>query len=522
MKGLEALLNNEVKVNLAPFIASGTVDRVAVQRSPQLVSPVDLATTYVAAETIHSPQKVYDRLPPLGLPPPPPVPPRADRIAAAASAAAPAYEALSAPVETVEDESALPPAVRVSASTELDALQFAAVLLFFFGEHGRPMVLLSQYAPLINAQAFASVVAVNAILLAFGLQLAQRNASRDVRHASVRRLIRRRALARYAPLYFASLLLGGVSFFALQFGTGNVFEAIFAAVMTLAALQAWVPWFAETVPSLWLVSSLAFAVALFPHWIHLVRKCQVQLSGVVIGGIVAMCFLLSCLPGSIYWVAAGGASDFQWFGNEKDIVYVGLRAFPLLCLPTVIAGALCSTAVDWLRRTTSLAWHLVPSVLVAAVLVAMFLTPPAHALTTTRTDGYDAVLLYALSPLLAAHICLVGAQKGLFARVGRTKWAMRVGRVAPALFMLSPITYIREVVRRQEVEFDVNEIVYFFGALIVIIGLAALWTECLAEMCARALRRKLLGSSAHENGGAGEAAAANNEHMPLLGGGNRK
>jgi hypothetical protein len=518
MTGLEAILSSQVEANLVPFVASGTVDRVALKRTNAPTS-LDSATVYVAAESLspvqtnnnnnnhnnnHNGQVVYDRLPPLG---PPPVPPRAER---------PAYEALSAPVEVViDDESSLPVAARVSESDTLDALQLAAVLLLFFGEHGRPMALLSGFAPLQYAQAFASPVAVNAILLLFGLQLAQRNAARDVRHRQVCRVIRRRALARYAPLYLLALLLGGVSFFSLQFGTGNVFEALFAAVTTLLALQAWIPWFAETVPSLWLVSSLAFAVAIFPFWIHLVRKAQVQLGGVVLAGIAAVCFILACLPGAIYWVAAGGTSDFAWFGDQKDIVYVGLRASPLLCLSTVVAGALCSTAVDSLRRTTSLAWHIVPAILVAGVLAIMFVTPPAHALTTARTDGYDAVLLYALSPLLAAHICLVGANKGALARVCRTKWARRVGHVAPALFMFAPIVHIRDVVLRHGGAFDVNEFVYFFGALAIVAGLAALWTECLSERCARALRRRLLGAAAADAG----AAEARGEESPLLGGG---
>jgi hypothetical protein len=518
MTGLEAILSSQVEANLAPFVVSGTVDRVTLKRKP-----VPSGTTYLPAESIpvdtnnnsHNQQQIYDRLPPLG---PPPVPPRTDL-----AARGPAYEALSAPVELVDDDSSLPVAVRVSESEALDALQLGAVLLLFFGEHGRPMALASGFTPLLYAQAFASYIAVNAILLLFGLQLAQRNASRDVRHRQVCRVIRRRALARYAPLYVVALLFGAASFFALPFGTGNVFEALFAAVCTLFALQAWIPWFAETVPSLWLVSSLAFAVALFPFWIHLVRKGQVNLGGVVLFGIAIVCFILACLPGAIYWVAAGGASDFTWFGDQKDIVFVGLRSFPLLCLSTVIAGALCSTAVDSLRRTTSFVWHIVPSVLVAAVVAIMFVTPPAHALTTTRTDGYDAVLLYALSPLLAAHICLVGANKGAFALLCRSKWAARVGRVAPALFIFSPLAYIRDVVLRHGGAFDVNEFVYFFGALVIVSGLAALWTECLSERCARSMRRRLLGAAAAagSESGASDAAAASNEESPLLGGGDK-
>lgn len=487
LKGLEALLRDEVHAHVEPYVTSGDVSRVTVQAMPAASS-----TIYVDAEPLQPavrrkadhvtlpdfgqlrarPPVVYDRLP----------------VSTAVDDAR--FEPLSAPPELVTDD-ALPTDVRVSSSETLPALHWLAAALFFFGEHGRPMVLSWRVPALVNLQLHASVIAVNALLIALGLELVQRHASEDVRRKPVARALWKRAFSRYAPLYLAGLLLGGLAFFAMPFGTGNVFEALFAAVVSVAALQAWVPWFAEVVPSLWIASCVAFVLWLSPWLIHWVRRCQTMRSRLFVVGVLLLCMSLSAVPSVIYWLVAGGSSTFAWFGTETDIVYVGLRAFPPFCVLQVLLGGLLSSAVDWARRSPSWAWHAAPVLLVGAIVATAALLPPADASVAPRTSGYDVILIYAWSPLIAAYVWLVGAHKGALALALQTQRAQRVGRMAPALVVFSPLAYARGVIVRNAGSFNGNETIYFCAMLVIVIVAAAAWTEFVSQRLTGPLRRRL-------------------------------
>ncbi len=499
-------LRDEVHAHVESYVTSGDVSRVIVQAAPSS------ATIYVDAEPISPVSPAARRkadhatIPDFGA-----IRPRApvvyDRLPPASEPEA-RFEPLSAPPELVDD--ALPTDVRVSSSETLPGLQWLVAVLFFFGEHGRPMVVSWRAAALINLQLHASVIAVNALLLTLGLQLVQLHASDDVRRKPVMRAIWKRAFSRFAPLYLASLLLCGFAFLAVPFGTGNVFEALFAAVVCVFALQAWVPWFAELIPSLWVASCVAFVLWLSPWLIHWVRRCQTMRSRLIVAGVLLLCVSLSVVPGVVYWLVAGGSSTSTWFGADTDIVFVALRAFPPLSVLTVLAGGLLSSAVDWARRSTSWAWHVAPALIVGTILATAALLPPGDATVAPRTSSYDVVLIYAWSPLLMAHVWLVGAHKGLLARALQTRAMQRAGRMAPALVLLSPLAYARDVIVRYTGAFGGNETIYFAGMLVIVLVAAAAWSEFVSQRLTGLLRRRM-GVAAHR------AGDAEGENTALLG-----
>lgn len=399
------------------------------------------------------------------------------------------FEPLMAPPEAELDD-ALPSDVRVSTSQTLPGLVFLVSLLFFFGEHGRGVAVASGLRVLVNFQFRASLIAVNVLMLALGLQLAQLHTSDDVRRRDARRRVWLLALTRYGPLYVTGFVLGLATFFAVPFGTGNVFEALFAAVLSLLGLQAFVPWFAQFIPSLWVCSIVAFMLATAPRLLHVARKVQTQRSRVLLGGVILLCLSLSLVPSVIYWLVAGGSSTSLWFGKSTDLVFVGLRAFPLLNLPTVFAGALLSQAVDWLRHSTSPLWHVAAFCAAACISVSGLLLPPADETVFPRTSGYDVLFIFGWGLLLAVHLSLIGAHKGALSLVLRTGLAQRAGRLAPAIFVLTPIASYPAVITRFSGAVAANEFVVFFAMLVTLLVLAIVWTEFVSQIVTARLRRR--------------------------------
>lgn len=398
------------------------------------------------------------------------------------------FEPLMAPPEAELDD-ALPSDVRVSTSQTLPGLVFLSSLLFFFGEHGRGVAVASGVRVLLNFQFRASLIAVNMLMLALGLQLAQLHTSDDVRRRDARRRVWLLALTRYGPLYVTGFVLGLATFFAVPFGTGNVFEALFAAVLSLVGLQAFVPWFVMFIPSLWLCSVVAFMLTCAPRLLHVARKVQTQRSRVLLGGVILLCLSLSLAPTVIYWLVAGGASTSVWFGKSVDLVFVGLRAFPLLNLPTVFAGTLLSQAVDWLRHSTSPFWHVAAFCASACIGVSGLLVPPADETVFPRTSGYDVLFIFGWGSLLALHLSLIGAHKGALSLVLRTNLAQRAGRLAPAIFVLTPIASYPAVITRFSAV-EANVFVAFSAMLVTVLVLAIVWTEFVSQNVTARLRRR--------------------------------
>jgi hypothetical protein len=330
--GLDSFLQKEVDIDVKAFVEHrGDIApekiisrRTSSQVAESITSPVDSRSSSATN---------YDRVPAILVEEESPAPARItvhhyDQIPAAVRSQerpTPVYDRLPALTSTrdgrgvaddeatnygtVEQDGLVPTQILVfNDSTSVKTLQFAAVLVHWFGEFGGPMTEEVGADWLSTLQYRSSLIACNLLLLTFGHEIVQLSTSRDFRQSTVCTQYRIAALTKWAPLYVCATVCCAWSY--LVYAHANWILALVGALLALLGLQSVAPWFAQTLPNYWLPSVVGIALLLAPALVHVSRLAHSRRLALPLAA--GLC-VLSALPAAAYLAFWGAQSDDTYF-----------------------------------------------------------------------------------------------------------------------------------------------------------------------------------------------------------------